>query len=1673
MDFNSLLTASDTVRVQSGGRSILDKMYDASTAGVAGAVVSGFASIYNTAAEYGNKWFDAGMEKVDVGNTLASVDQNWKDYYQENKSVIDTAGFIGGSFLPGGLAVKAFNLWRTGNSVGRARAVFGYTNAKQQEYLQRGLSEMAKSGNDVYSAISKNKLASMAYGAADNVLQTAVFETAAALTMQQSSLLANENWKDIAWDITKSSLLGGAIGGGIEALWTNRIFKDASAVIDSKLRGYDTVVAANQLNLSFGEKAFALMDGLFNLPKEVLDADRAAEFAYRINGKTVPMQLQIGGLLDTKLAATAKKAEQEFQVALTGIVGDDPSIGAALGNALLDMTRGAKKAGKTDDDIRESLLGYLANLKGAQSLGTSPIDFTKDVIYVTPGASLRSTNAEGVRELFSTVRGTGKDVGYRVRGDISQAKSGLMGAGAPSSLAEAWKAGFDVVFSGVEGRIHINPGSKIFQKVGQPAEDANIRTVFNTRTKQFTDQAVATIADVADKNGPLTTLSGVAAGKYTYLFSHSNFEPTLDSIQNTARHLWASQVKSLDNVTIHGQDYSLLDRYRLLAAGDNAPIGAKIQLGDELVDLDKMAAHSLQGYINDLKLTDLQATLQAAADKKVVLDMQQLAYRLNVDPEWIQSAIAKEFKGADLLNSPAASRALESYKNRDNVVLIYDKPAIADGVTPDHATGYLAYQYKKKLAMEQTQTAAATVLGRAGERYLDIDPQQLTGKFQATGAGPTGFGFSNAGYFDPARRMMQDIGRATHLTQQEFRTAALEPLQSHFAGFVSRGDKNLGALLTKIRQSSDNMAVYNGKLVDFASLTRYEKLLKEVEAGKRKASDLEGFTFKTSVELSPEVSRFLDDYMAGHRKWLERHTVLAAASGKTTSWDPRVVYVPPIDTKRVPYFAFVRSREGHIFSGQETVMITAKSSDELKRVAGSIEADYPALEIIYKDGSERYHKALGDYEYSAGLNSPSIEPMLRKSGRLGDFLPVLEPQAVAEEFIRYIGRREDSIVRNAVQVKYAQTFEELDWLSKEYTKAETSKFQFLNKTEVKKVTDPFGDYKRLALNVSKKAEYTLWNQLNEFTDALGTRAYQVVEDSWRAAREGKTDWQEANAAMERVGIAGPFKSQEEYLARQTGADRSLLKIAVAKGNMLLANVALRLDTANALVNMISAPITMGMEVAALRNSIKRDPALLAEFEQRLTVAVPESQGLRIPATPKLIAAAIGNFFGKERKELLKRYTDTIGSVRGDMSMFHDMLEDVALTPNLAPKKWAENINKWTDTITEKGAMLTGNNFAEQFTRFVASDIMRQITDPLVTAGKMGVKEQNSFIAIFTNRVQGNYISSQRPVAFQGTLGAAIGLFQTYQFNLFQQLFRHIENRDAKTIAIGGALQTSIFGLNGLPMFDAINTHIIGMAAMNEGHHDAYSVLTAANKEMGDFLLYGAASAMPMFSDQAPALYTRGDLNPRHVSIVPVNPADIPVVEAGKRMVGAALGLAQNISGGGELGASLLHALEHNGISRPLAGAAALMQGRSTTNNGSIMAAYNDMSAMTVTARLLGARPMDEALAYNHKFRQVAYREADRERQEKLGLVVKQKIADGTLTEEDVLDFAGRYAAIGGRIENFSAALQRWTRSAKEPEVNTIMRAMRSSQSQRLFEVMGGDPLPDLYEAQQITGTQEQ
>jgi hypothetical protein len=733
------------------------------------------------------------------------------------------------------------------------------------------------------------------------------------------------------------------------------------------------------------------------------------------------------------------------------------------------------------------------------------------------------------------------------------------------------------------------------------------------------------------------------------------------------------------------------------------------------------------------------------------------------------------------------------------------------------------------------------------------------------------------------------------------------------------------------------------------------------------------------------------------------------------------------------------------------------------------------FDVFYKKNTEDYFKIKGEYDYQMTMNEGAVNSEMARRGILSDVLPETRFENINADWLTWHSRQEEKLVREAVQVQSREFFSEMRALSDQYRVVDESVARGIGSRFKSKVADPFGDYVKTALNISKQQEFPLLDSLNEFVDKLGLAAGDAFNKAFKDAKAGVISWEDANKIMADKGIGVMYRDIDQYIAANEVMPKNLIKTSFQKVNMALATTMLRFDFANSLINIISTPILLGTEMASIKQMIKGDDAMAGKLRELMSVALPGGNGVRVPSTTKLLGNGINNFFGPTKNALISRYK-SIGAMKNIADQYHQMLDMVSYNPRLGMKGFSEKV----DQGVEIAAKISGNTFSEDFTRFVSADVMRQLSDPLVAAGKLTIKEQDAYISTFVNRVQGNYVTSQRPVVFQGTTGAAVSLFQTYAFNVLQQLHRHIERGDKKTLAIFAGLQGSIFGLNGLPFFDAVNTHLIGGTTgplgvqNNPEHKDAYSVLPEFNKDLGDWMLYGTASAFPLFSGSSPAFFSRGDINPRHMLILPTAIADVPAVSASIKLVNNLIGMGKNIGGGADMGDSLLQGLEHQGWNRPLAGFAQLFAGQSTDNKGALISAATDLQATTMlgalaertftlegASRLMGARPMDEAVALGAMYRNKSFQAMDRARIERLGEVVKTKLYNNELPEQEELDdFMLRYTRSGGKIENFSQAMQRWSRDANVSIVNQLADKMGNPYSRKLQSIMGGDLIDD-------------
>lgn len=1682
-EFHPVVLAADSTDLQAN---TLTRIADAAAKGIPAAAISGAMSIYNTFLDYG------GHDQLDTEAAVRRfAGDEIGDYYSEHKAGVDFVGFVGAALAPMSVGTKGLQLLRSGTVIGSYGEALGYTASRKNYWLQQALKETAADGGVVKNILrSAARRKQLGWELADQALIGTAQELAIVAAMNDSPIFDNDTAGDFAWNIVLGAGIAGIISGGMGSRTAKGILKSAAKDIQAELRLVDTIFDPAQLGMkSKGSEISAYLSDMLSKP----DGLETIRFKYKYDGKQYEQVLDIGPTVDAARAKAQKQAQDEIAIRFNELAAGDASVGQAYAGFVRSGIDAARQAGKSPDEIVELLHGYLNNVERIEAVDIErmALDARKFYINLKPSGD---TALEKLTSTFTKERSKQtSQQAYMLAEDVTAADLNIvrMGQLGAAKVKDAFKLAPEAdAVQLLDGSYRFNPASK---KVLQYRETPHtVRMFMDLATGTLSPQTVPVFGDLIKNGKFVDTVDYIAAGAYKQHVS-GTFVSKIDAppVEGSARFAWASrrsvsELYKLTRGTVNANDIPVLQRLLELEKTNFDTIKKfKFLEGGKEVPYEDLV--SLRAYVEEARLNALSTGLDALGKAGKTVESRIIAANLGTTREWVEETISNGFN--PLVHNPALRESgilpTEAALTPRNVAIQWNFGAVPKMVPedayrmnmgPSHlATKELSVQYQMMVRKNVQNNAVTTVLGDAADLVIDVEefsagrgPLSRTANQQ--GAGATTFGAANADYGNKAALAAQTLGKNVALLIQRFRDAVIEALSPHVNAIRDNpaAAAELGILTTALRKSSMRYVVDpegGQRLLSTDIIIAARKMNGSIDDA---LDALEGSaSMPHAFEINSEaVFDFIKTHTAINAARRDKLGTLYNARGMAIAkhGDLPVVYVPPINTVRYPYHAFVRTK-AKVGLATETGMITARSEQQLRELASSLSDDF---DVFFKADTDNYFKAKGEYDYNLTLNEGAINSELARRGKLADVLPETRAENILEDYLQFHAKGEEKFVRTAAEVRNSQFFAELGFLSKVYRKESESVTRGIGSRFKSRVADPFGDYIKTSLNISKQQEFPLLDSLNEFVDKVGMQAGEAFEKGFRDAKAGLISWGDANFLMEQYGMRGAYHNVDQYLAANERYPRNLIREGLQKANLLLAGLSLRLDFANSLLNIISTPIMLGTEISSIRQRLKAGDPMLGKLNELMSIQVP-GRDVRAPTMMPRLAESINNYFGPNKQALIERYRK-IGAIKEISQLYHEVLDDLSFRPNNA-RAWINRI----EAGIEKGAKLTGNNMAEELTRFISADTMRQITDPIVSAGKMSVKEQDAYISTFVNRVQGNYVTSQRPIVFQGTTGAAISLFQTYTFNVLQQLHRHMEAGDKKTLLMFAGLQGSIFGLNGLPFFDAVNTHLIGsMVAGNPEHKDLYSTLPSFNKELGDWMLYGTASAFPLFSGSGPALYTRGDMNPRHVTMIPVNPMDVPAVNASIRVIDSIVGMGKNIIQGADVTDSLLKGLEHQGLNRPLAGFAQLLAGRTTTSKGALVSAANDMETTSLMAtvadrfvnfggvsRLMGARPMDESIALNTLYRQKQYQALDRARLERLGEVVKTKLYAGQVpTDEELDDFMLRYTRSGGRIENFSQSMQRWSRDANTSVVNQLATKLHSPYSKTLQTIMGGELLPD-------------
>lgn len=980
----------------------------------------------------------------------------------------------------------------------------------------------------------------------------------------------------------------------------------------------------------------------------------------------------------------------------------------------------------------------------------------------------------------------------------------------------------------------------------------------------------------------------------------------------------------------------------------------------------------------------------------------------------------------------------------------------ANGFVMDGATWI---KTQEKLAQDSVDNVLAK---HTGELYASIptitEQQAWTANRGGAGAKFAGFASGNYGSLES---IVSAYGSVTNKLKTTFRKITSDNLQGPLANLGRNQEAAIefSTINQKVTRSAKQWVRHTDEDGAEYLVTKEASARLNSESAPVSITEIEDIQ-KIGIS-NQETHQAIDAMLARSGSRTSAYQELYAAQGKTEAKDPAVFRPVRANPKDYPYFAFVKDDK---VTGQgHTTMIFAADASKLQQLGDK--AEQAGYRVHYKSDTADFHKAYGDYEYQRTLNESYIDSDLNNRGIYSEHFTKTDPQKIINDIVQQHLREDDVLAMELMRAKNQKVFNFLEDQGKAYSRVESSTFGGRSVAALEKSgKNPYLDYIKTALDISKAPESYLTHSFNKFLDDSVSKAVGAIRDVWNSTRT-PYDAEKINSTLSKYGMDTGYRDAAlDLLANHTAPKGELTKF-VRAANGALSTLTLGLDPINALVNAIGANVLRGTELTHITDAIKKGNSQLAGDLAKLGKIDITGKGDMILSPAKLYAQAQKNFFEdgwKMNGELAKRYKDA-GYITGDIDKFHNVMDDFALKGTETVADLNSRMNRAFTAVkdlSEKGKTLTGNKFSEEYNRFISADVMRQITDLAESHGLMTRAESHSYINTFVARVDGNTVASQRPLMFQGPLGNAIGLFQSYQFNMMQNLFRYSAEGSKKDMAMLMGLQGTFFGLNGLPAFQFINQHVVGTASGNKNHVDLYdATYGAAGKQMGDLLMYGLPSDLLRTN-----LYSRGDINPRSITIVPTSVKDIPFVSGFSNMIGNFKEMTGKMANGADVWSSLLQGLEHNGISRPLAGMAQVLEATgpngkvfSTTSKGSILFS-NDLMSMASLTRLAGARPLDEAIVNDGVFRIHSYQQADHDKLNKLSEAVKASTIEGrTLDQDQIAQFAAEYSKSGGKQVQFNKWMLDKMKSANTSEAQRITSQLQNPFAKKVQVLMGGDP----------------
>lgn len=1609
------------------------------TGGAIATVADFGTSVYNTLGSV------IGAENVETETVLRKINKNALAVYEENPDTIQTLSLIGGSFVPGGLAIKGMQGIRAG-----IKGVNWFTEAGRVDNLAK-IAKAAEAGVEGTAEVRALTRTMLRNGVANNVVDAAAMEVAMLGTMGAHPFL-EDYWDNPVQNIGISLAFGGVLGGGLGFVADRAAIRAAKGAVETKaysdiLKGLDKggpsapligEMQALDSNIRFLDNIMKDSYDANPLTKQLAAAIKEEQMAKKVEvfHKATPDEFKALSVEDRNYIMDTLSKHPEFGSvkAVDGVKFYSPSDSSF---AKLPRKISATKETNPSEVIKN---------KKRQVTGlTDSVYFPEEGVFahIDDAAHMSRANtmyeATAIRKLQSLA-----NVGKAGREDV-----GLLLRGGSS-------VDVDATYLSTMAEVHSKDlnSIKVVSPDDLPILDALVSRASKDITGAFDNRPfqLTTTKNVQEKVPSTNTLSMKAT-----------------SVEEAAKKL---------GLPANAERTTIVEEAR--KAGY-----ASLSIGDEVVNVPNpipivakkaIISTSRPVYIDEIKrLAIEQKEMMIQSFAKQGRPAEFIAIRTNTPKETVLAYLTAKDKAANSLSKLEEQGMPIRHYDHGNVEAYLDPKLRPLRLT--HSIGKLTYANmlssldQKNLSTINTEFIASIlyksdskILQRFASTFLgnghDRDGLRLAMEHIRTSVGEMNNNTLGNAFFQSADSFLRNtsqgkaityIGKMIQNIAEDEGKKLKEPIANAMAKIAGDEAKLTEALIyLNLNDSlSGWRAVTGGQLVQKEDVQVAGKIVEREVPVKYQGVP---FTIK-----SPEVLELVSALDSAGREAYAMKSSTNAITGRSAPNDIGH-WVPSIDFRNKS-IAYVFDR-----TNQRTSVIWGNGDEDLKIKIGqylkatglkgneeivtekAINGTVDGVLVQTKAQQEQWNILKGRLD---PLTMRIANTSMKKQG-IAEATVELNTNRFTELLGAYDHLVEGYVKRNAAYLMH-DTLDHLDTISginNLYSKNQPldNILGFLKKTP-----DSAAKVKNILLGSNNLNEYTPWKHTNENFEIVTSYGLGKVSEIFQAvaspvktlAKVGKPsdyvdnmdkiNYEMFSKKLAEAGVPNPFQVFDDATAAQLYKKGKLeeapdvAKRMVYAGNAFAATMALRmLDLASPLVNIMSLPILTTMAKAT-----NMPPKLLgAAKEAGLSpnLASIMHEGMRLSNSK--IGEALAERWAKEG-----HFTSYVTESNKALRMTRSFQKDSAYYLESFVNNRFMDTMSWTADKAE--------DMIRYHTMFAGYALAKKVYPQLGDTGA------TIFARDFMDRAVGNYHSGQRPVMFQGTMGVAMGLFQTYMLTMAQNIYRHLELKDYKNLGKAMLAQSTIFGAGSLPGFDIVS-QAIGDNFSDENIDLTTGTFRASDDKVATSVIFGLPANL------GPALFTRGDISPRIPN--PTNFNSIAAVNMVNQSAQAVSNVVSAVQEGKNFGSAALQALSLQSVSRPIARVSELATGYSISRAGDVFSAPSEVYTFNgIASRIMGARPIEEAIARESLHLDKTYARADREARMEVTGKLKKAIRNNELEDNDLEELAAAYMKKGGSAQGWRTAVNNALEGANTSGRQLVINKLRpDSPLMYMMDSLDGD-----------------